>query len=67
MNISTIQHDMPAANDYNPEMLKCRVHVKTWGGEQEYEGIFASTTEAALDAEQRVYPMECKVKVEVMP
>lgn len=34
--------------------IKCRVTTKTEGGQQTYDGLFASTGAAAIDAQERV-------------
>lgn len=40
--------------------VKCRVTVKTEDGEQTYDGLFPSTCDAVIDAQQRV-GKPCKV------
>src|SRR6218665_2160104 len=37
-----------------PTPIKCRVTTKTEGGQQTYDGLFASTGAAAIDAQERV-------------
>lgn len=41
--------------------VKCRVTVKTEDGEQTYDGLFPSTCDAVIDAQQRVGLRPCKV------
>ncbi|WP_265299855.1 hypothetical protein [Verminephrobacter eiseniae] len=46
--------------------IKCRVTIKTEGGQQTYDGLFASTGAAAIDAQERI-GMRCQVSVRALP
>lgn len=46
-------------------LVKCRVAVKTEDGETTYDGLFPSTCDAVIDAQNRVGLRPCKVSVKV--
>jgi hypothetical protein len=48
-------------------LVKCRVEIKTEDGEQTYDGLFHSTCDAVIDAQNRVGMRPCKVSVKVQP
>ena len=48
-------------------LVKCRVAVKTEDGETTYDGLFPSTCDAVIDAQNRVGPRPCKVSVRALP
>lgn len=48
-------------------LVKCRIAIKTEDGETTYDGLFPSTCDAAIDAQNRAGLRPCKVSVKVQP
>ena len=58
---------MSAPSDNESRQVKCRVAIKTEDGETTYDGLFPSTCDAVIDAQNRVGLRPCKVSVKALP
>ena len=47
--------------------VKCRVSIKTESGDSTYEGVFPSTCDAVINAQESIGMRPCKISVEVLP
>ena len=49
-----------------PRLVRCLVTVQTEDGRQTYDGLFPSTCDAVIDAQNRVGLRPCKVSVKAL-
>lgn len=66
MSLNPIESTNEPMFELPSALIKCRVTVRTMAGDHNYDGLYHSTIDAVIDAQERAYPMDCKIKVKVL-